>query len=132
MGAKCFWFVGKKEEDEVCFHQFGEPNCTAAPDNVRRARDNQKCLIWSIPLLQCSKTSAFKGRILILFFPSSHPVVKTIVLAMVNLKKAAKIALVTSTVLGASLSMKVMMALVAVVVVKSKCLGSVCRWKVQS
>lgn len=58
--------------------------------------------------------------------------VKTIVLAMVNLKKAAKIALVTSTVLGASLSMKVMMALVAVVVVKSECLGSVCRWKVQS
>lgn len=79
--------MGKKEEDEVCFNQFGEPNCTAVPDNVRGARDNQKCLICSIPVLQSSKTSAFKGRILTLFFSSSHPVVKTIVLAMVNLKR---------------------------------------------
>lgn len=32
----------KEEEDEGCF---GEPNCTAAPDNVRGAMDIQKCLI---------------------------------------------------------------------------------------
>lgn len=74
------------------------------------ATDDLKCLIRSVPVVKCSKTSVFKTTFSALnleqiLFSSSHPHTLVFVLVTVNLIEGAKAALGNNTVLGASLFM---------------------------